>query len=306
MWLALGLPAVPVPAVADTVQISDDLGRVLRLASPPGRIVSLVPAATEMLFALGAGDRVVGRSRFARDPAEVLHVPSVGDGIRPSVELVLARRPDLVILFAGSDNLASISEFDRLGLPTLAIANNSFPDLTRNVRRLGRLLDRSREAELLLLRLRRELDCVGGVTRGLRVRSVYYDVWYPPPYTVGRGSYLDSLIVLAGGRNVFADLSTPSPRVSLEAILERAPEVIVTPVARDAGGRILPPAKRPGWRALSAVGERRWRPVDADLLGLLGPRVGRAAAVLAEALHPGKPAVMEALHRCERLGGEGG
>lgn len=273
-------------APADSVRIADDRGDTLRLAEPASRVVSLIPAATEILFAIGAGERVVGRTRYGDHPPAARSVPSVGEGVRPSAELVLARRPDAVIMYAGSANQRSLARFSRVGVPVLAVEHNTLGDLYRNLRRLGALTGRRAEADSLVRRLRRELSRVRKLTGPRDRPAVYYDVWSRPPRTVGSGSYLDTLIAVAGGRNVFSDLDAPSPQVSLEAVAARDPDLILAPRAGGSEGRRRPPAKRPGWDVIPAVREGRVRRVDGDLLHRLGPRLGRAAAELAAAVHP--------------------
>jgi ABC-type Fe3+-hydroxamate transport system substrate-binding protein len=150
---------------------------------------------------------------------------------------------------------------------------------------MGRVLDRENAADSLWNGIERQLDTVRQRTADLETQTVYYDIAYPPAITIGAGSYLDSLIVIAGGRNAFHDVAAPSPTVSLEAIVLRDPDIIVHPVSQVWGGAAHP-TERPLWRGLRAVASGRVREVDADLLHRLGPRVGEAAAQLAEALHP--------------------
>lgn len=272
-------------AVADTVWVKDDSGQVVVLSQPARRIVSLIPALTEVLFAIGAGDRIVGRTRFDHHPPEVLTVRSVGDGIRPNLELVLSREPDLVVLFAGRDNLGVAAQLRRLGLVTLAVNHNSLVDLERNLRRLGRVTGCQEGAQRLLDDIRHGLEEVRQATASLPRRRVYYDLWSSPTITVGQGSYLDSLLTLAGGRNVFGDLRGSSPQVSLEAIVAVDPDVILWAV--DSAAAVLsPPGERPGWRVLRAVRLGRVRAVNSGLVSRLGPRIAEATAVLAAAIHP--------------------
>lgn len=248
--------------------------------------MSLIPAATEILFSLGAGETVVGRTRYGVHPPAARRVPSVGEGIRPSAEMVVSRRPEAVVVYVGAANRGAIRELERLGVPTLAVRHNTLSELEANVRRLGRLVGRREAADSLVARIQRELALVGGLTASRPVRSVYYDLWADPSITVGAGSYLDSLIVLAGGRNVFHDLEGPSSQVGLEAIAARSPELVVS--AREGGrrGRRIPPARRSGWQAIPAVRRGEVRVVDGDLLHRLGPRVAEAAAALAAVIHP--------------------
>lgn len=265
--------------------VTDDLGRVVRFEQPPCRVVSLIPAATEILYAIGAGECLVGRSTWDDYPPEVESVADVGQAIGASVERVIIQRPDLVLLIAGQDNARTVEEFARLGVPTLVLRMNRLSDLRSAIDRLGDVLAREPAADSLWSAIDAEISDVERRTADLERPLVYYDIAHPPPITVGHGSYLDSLIVIAGGRNVFHDVEAPSPTVSLEAIAVRDPDVILFPVSAAWGGASSP-ADRAGWSALRAVREGRVERVDADLLHRLGPRVGRAVRGLAEILHP--------------------
>lgn len=285
--LAALLAASPVlapPATAQTV-IVDDLGRRVAFLHSPCRVVSLIPAATEIIYALGAEHCLAGRSTWDDYPPEVADVPDVGRAIGADVERVVARRPDVVLLIAGSDNARSVEDFQRLGVTCLVFRLNRLPELRSTIERLGRLLGRSTAADSIWNAIERDLQDVRERTARLEQPVVYYDIAYPPPITIGRGSYLDSLIMIAGGRNAFHDVQAPSPTVSLEAIAVRDPEVILFPVG-DAWTGAAGPAERPLWSNLRAVRTGNVRRVDADLLHRLGPRVGRAVRSLAAVIHP--------------------
>lgn len=273
------------PARPDTIRVPDDRGDTLLLSSPAERVVSLIPAATEILFAIGAGQRLVGRTRYGTHPPAARDVPSVGEGVRPSIEEVVARRPDAVIVYSGSGNRGSVRRFEELGVPVLALVHNTVPQLVRNIERLGALTGRRQAADSLIRALRRRLGRVSEVVADREPVRVYYDVWSDPPRTVGAGSYLDSLVAVAGGRNVFGDQPGPSPQVSLETVVERDPEVILFPRGAGSPDR-PPPADRPGWENVGAVRRGAVRRVDGELLHRLGPRLGEAAAHLAATLHP--------------------
>lgn len=281
---ALQPPAASPAPRPDTVRLADDLGREIVLPGPARRVVSLVPAVTELLFAMGAGDRLVGRTRFDEHPPEARRVPSVGDGVRPSAELVVAREPDLVVLYAGAENRTALRELERAGLRVLAVRHDRLEDLERNLERLGRATGCEAEARHLRRTIRQGLRGVAAATDTLPRRTVYYEVWGDPPITVGAGSFLDTLISVAGGRNAFGDLPSPSPQVSLEAIARRRPDLVLWAGPGDAN--LPPPAERPGWSAVDAVRTGSVRRVDVELLHRLGPRIPEAAAALAGAIHP--------------------
>ena len=271
------------PQRRDTVRVSDDEGTSVVFPRPPRRIVSLLPAATEILFEIGAGGDLVGRTRFDAHPPEASAVPSVGDGVRPSVELVVSRQPDLVVLFAGPDSRAASDALRRIGVQVLAVHHNTLADLHLNIERLGRITGRDSAAARLSRRIRDDLSRIRRITQELPERSVYYDAWWHPPITIGGGSYLDSLMTLAGGRNVFGDLASPSPQVSLEAIAARDPEIILYPVHR--GAERTPIADRPGWGVLSAAREGRISVFDGEIVVRLGPRIADGVRELARAIH---------------------
>ncbi len=297
---ALGGAPASTPALpADTVRLVDDLGREVVLPGPVRRVVSLVPAITELLFAMGAGDRLVGRTRFDEHPPEARLVPSVGDGMRPAGELVVAREPDLVVLYAGAENRTALGELERAGLRVLAVRHDRLEDLERNLGRLGRATGCVSEARRLRDEIGEGLRRVAAATDSLPRRSVYYEVWGDPPITVGADSFLDTLISVAGGRNVFGDLRSPSPQVSLEAIARRQPEVVLW--SGPGVGSLPPPRERPGWSAVDAVRIGSVRTVDVELLHRLGPRVPEAAAALARTIHPdvdlGEPLVRDVRRR---------
>ena len=268
-----------------TISIVDDAGRLVEFGEPPCRIVSLIPAATEIVFALGADGCLVGRSTWDDYPPEVAEIPNVGQAINADVERVVSLDPDLVLLVAGSDNARTVDDFERLGVRSLVFRLNRIPELGSTIERLGRLLDREPRADSLWSAIRADFDEARTRTAPLERPVVYYDVAHPPPITIGRGSYLDSLIAIAGGRNAFHDVEAPSPTVSLEAIAVRNPDIILFPVSGQWEGASHP-SDRPLWSSLRAVREGNVETVNADLLHRLGPRVGRAVRELARALHP--------------------
>ncbi len=249
---------------------------------PATRVVSLIPAATEILFAIGAGDRLVGRTHWGVHPAAARAVPDVGDGIRPALEAIMAREPDLVVVVAGSDNRGVARRLESLGVRTLPLTHNTLGDLERNILALGDAVGCGGSARSLVRRIHDGLADVEREREPPPVR-VYYDVWPDPPMTIGAGSYLDSLLTLAGARNVFGDLPAPSPQVSLEAIVRRDPELVL--YWTEGGGAA--PDERPGWDNIPAIAAGRVARIDGELVTRLGPRVADAARELARAVHRG-------------------
>ena len=239
--------------------------------APAQRIVSLLPSFTEILFAIGAGDRVVGRTQWCDYPPAALAVPSVGDGLPPNVEAVAARKPDLVVLYNAGPNVTAAQQLERLGIRTVLIDLNRLEDLGPAARTLGRLTGLEQRAESLA----RAMD--GFTSTNLHQpppsSTIAFVVWDNPPIIIGHGSYLDQLAAQAGARNVFGDVSAPSAQVSLETIAARNPDWIA--VLSDSA--VVPAfAKRREWRAVEAVRAGRFLLLPGSLFGRPGPRSGEA------------------------------
>lgn len=266
------------PPVGDTV---DDYGAVIATSAPAQRIVSLNPTTTEVLFALGAGDRLVGRSRWDQWPSAARAIPEVGDAIRPSVERIIAARPDLVVLYASGDNRAAASALAEAGVRVVALRIDRIADFERSVRTLGTLTGRDSAAAVAVDSLRRSLDAVRAALRGAVRPRVFLHVWDNPLMAIGGGSYLSELVEIAGGRNVYGDLAEPSPQVSFEDLLRRDPDAILAGPSQVA--RL---AADPRWRALRAVRDGRLLAYDTMLVSRPSLRLGEGARSLAALLHP--------------------
>jgi iron complex transport system substrate-binding protein len=240
---------------------------------PSQRIVSLLPSFTEILFDIGAGDRVVGRTQWCDYPPAALAVPSVGDGMPPNIEAVLARRPDLVVLYNSGPNVTAAKQFERIGIKTALIDLDRLQDLGAATRELGRLTGQFDPADSLA----NILDSIAGQPVPPATTSLAFVVWDNPPIVIGRGSYLDQIAAAAGARNVFNDVTAPSAQVSLETIVDRNPAWIA--VLSDSGA--MPSfARRPEWRAIRAVRERHFLLLKGSLFGRPGPRSGEAISQL--------------------------
>ncbi len=264
------------------VVLVDDFGDTTRLARRAERIVSLNPSTTEVLFAMGAGARVVGRTTWDAWPPEARAVPNLGDALRPNVEVVLATHPDLVLLYASQDNRAAAAAFHRAGIATLALRNDRIADFARTTRLIAQATGDTAAARVVVdsvtATLARVRDAMAGAPR---VRA-FWKTWDRPLLTIGKGSFLSELVAIAGGVNLYDDLASPSPEVTLEDVARRDPDVLL--MGPGAERRL---AEAPAWQAVRAVREGRIRLVDTALVGRPGVRLGEAAVSLARLLHPG-------------------
>lgn len=208
------------------IRVTDDAGRKIALFEPPGRIVSLVPSATEILVALGAAGRLVGRTDYDSDPP-LDTLPSVGEGLHPSLEQLVSLRPTLVIRFAGSSDRETPDRLDALRIPHLAVRPDGISDVRRIVRLLGRVAERSPAADSILAAMDATLTRVASRVRHREPRRVAFVLGGSPPWVAGPGTFIDELLTLAGGRNVFSDLDELYGPVSREAFVARPMEMIL-------------------------------------------------------------------------------
>lgn len=266
--LAAGLLVACAPAAPAGGRLFavDDAGDTVRLTAPARRIVSLSPFTTELLFSIGAGDRVVGRTHWCDWPAEARAVPDVGDAMPPNAEAVLARAPDLVLLYRSATNEAAAARFRAAGVAVFVAEMDHLRDVPRLARILGPLVERAQAAESLATSYERALESATVADTGHRP-SVLILAWDQPPIAIGAGSFQSELLERAGGRNLFADLSAPSGPVSLEAIAARNPDVILL---SDTGTPHF--AQRPEWQAVPAVRARRFLHLPDPAFGRPSPR----------------------------------
>jgi ABC-type Fe3+-hydroxamate transport system substrate-binding protein len=269
-------------AAPPVARAADDFGDTLVLPAPPRRIVSLNPPTTEVLFAIGAGDRLVGRTTYDRWPDAALAIPDLGAGLRPNVEAVLAAQPDLVVLYASDDNRDAARRLRAAGVATAAFRVDRIADFRRVALALGTLTGDSIAAKVLVDSVGATIERVRTATRDLPRPSVFWPLYDQPLLATGGGSFLNELIDVAGGRNIYGFMSEPSPRITVEDLLRRDPDVIL--LAPESRARYL---ADPRWRALRAVREGRLVAVDTMLVYRPGPRLGEAARSVAMLLHPG-------------------
>jgi len=262
--------------------VRDDFGDSVRIGAPPTRIVSLSPATTEILFTLGAGSRVVGRSKYDLWPDSAKLVPSLGNGMQPNVEAVLGVHPDLVLLYASQDNRAAADRLRSVGVNTVAMRQDHIADFRRLVTLLGRILNDSARAQTVIDSVDHTMDRVQAATRGASRPKVFWHIWDAPLITVGSGSFMDELVNIAGATNIYADITKPSGQIVLEDVARRDPDFIL---AGPIGAHAI--ESDPRWRIVRAAREGKILVVDTGLVARPSVRLGEAALSLAQLLHPG-------------------
>lgn len=255
-------------------------------AAEPRRIVSLAPSSTEIVFALGAGERLVGTCAQCDHPDAARAVPRIGSYLLPSVEAVLATRPDLVIAVPTPANREAVRALERLGVPVLVVRDRLLADLWEGMRAIGEAIGRVGEARALETSVRGALDGVAACVAGRPRPRALMVVGHRPLIVAGGGTLQDELLRIAGGDNVGADIGTAFPQTSLEVVAARAPDVIVDAAMgseEHAAGLFV------ALRHVPAVRDGRIVAAPADDLLRTGPRVTDAARRLAAILHPAAP-----------------
>ncbi len=252
------------------------------------RVVSLAPSVTETLFALGAGESVVGVSASCNYPPAARRVDRVGTFLVPNVEAVLAKRPDLVFAVPSPGNRAAVQRLEQLGLRVVVFDPQSVAETEAMIERVGELVGKAGAARDLVRDIEGDIRATAAALEGTRPRAVLMVVGHAPLVAVGAGVLQDELIRLAGGTNLGARAGRGWPRASIEWVIAQAPEVIVDAAmgaeASGAGAEVSRFWSR--FSLLPAVREKRVFRYRGDALLRPGPRVGEAVRALARWIHP--------------------
>lgn len=262
--------------------MTDDAGQTLTLPQTPQRIISIAPGATEMLFAAGAGSRVIATVEFSDEPEAARSVPRIGDSSAIDVERVVALHPDVVVVWEGGSNVGQVTQLERLKIPLYRHKVERLTDFPASLRRLGALANtqpaadkaaQDMETRLALLETR--------YGRGEKL-SVLLQVWNRPIYTVGGTHMMTDSLHLCGARNVFEDLEQKGPAVDLEAIIARNPQVIVAVAPTGISREWLDEWRR--YPTLRAVRTNALVPFEDARLSRLGPSALAGTEVLCQAI----------------------
>jgi len=251
---------------------------------PARRIVSLAPSATEILFAIGAGDRLVGVCSYCDHPRQVEDLPRVGTFTSPSIESIVAARPDLVIGARGPATMGAVAAIRRVGVPVLIVEDTTLDAVWTAIDEIGRRTGREEAAGELATELRRRLDAVRRRLAGVARRRVLVVVGQTPLVVAGVGTFVDDLIRIGGGVNVAADTGQPWPRLSIETVLARGPEVIIDSALGHEEG--ADPGLWGRFPTLPAVREHRVHAYRSFAALRGGPRLADAAEEFARLIHP--------------------
>jgi len=255
----------------------DRLKREVRFDATPKRIVSLMPAATELMFAIGAGPQLVGGTKNCNYPHEADALERVGGGTMESIsrEKIISLKPDLV-LCKWDHHQPLMETLAKFNIPALAIGPETLNELFAEATMLGDVTGHAAEAERLIVQMRLRLE---GINRRVRLvppskrRKVFYEVWDDPLMTAGPGSFIGEALRLAGMQNIFEDATGNYPKVSDEVVVARNPDVIFSPSTHASRVSLEKMLQRQGWGAVSAIKQKQVFIVDGDHISRCGPRL---------------------------------
>ena len=269
--LAVLILALASQACRAEIALRDDAGTELRLPAPARRIVSLAPHLTELIFAAGAGDRLVGVVDFSDHPPEAGSIARIGSFSRIDLEALAALKPDLVVGWKSGNPPAAIERLRQLGLPVYLNEPERIEDVARAIEQVGRLAATDFQAEAVASSFRTRLAELRRRHAGRPPVRVFYQVWHRPLTTVGGRQIISDLIRLCGGENVFGQLTAMAPTVGIEAVIAVDPEAIVASGMDKARPEWLDDWRR--WPALSAVRRNNLFFVPPDLMQRHTPRL---------------------------------
>jgi iron complex transport system substrate-binding protein len=231
-WLLLSatLSIVPTASAAETpsaISVRDFQGREVNLAQPAQRIVALSPHIVENTFSAGAGDKLVGVVSYSDYPEQARHIERIGNFQSWSLEALIALQPDLVLLWGSGNGIDTLSTFERLGIPVFVSEPRQLKDIPYAIRAIGQLAGTSATSEVEAARIEQALAGLQQKFQREHSVSVFYQIWNEPLQTVNGQHLISQMIELCGGHNVFADAVTLAPRINIESVLGRDPDVIV-------------------------------------------------------------------------------
>ena len=278
-------PGATPRATGYPLTVKDDAGRSVTLARRPQRIISLAPSNTEILFAVGLGDRIVGVDTYSNYPPAATSKPQISNYSSTDLEQVVAATPDLIFA-AGITRPDVIAAFEARGFAVIVLNPADLAGVLDNLTLVGQVADVNAEAA----KVRGEMETrLAALTAKLRTATtkprVFFELDPDQYFTVGPKSFIDDLITRAGGMNIAADAGTPYPKLSAEQIILKDPEVIILS-DEIAGATVESVNARPGWAGINAVKGGRIVAIDPDLTNRPGPRIVDALEKLAIALHP--------------------
>jgi iron complex transport system substrate-binding protein len=262
------------------ITVTDDDGKPVTLQKPAQRVIALAPHVTELLFAAGGAEKIVGAVSYSDYPEAAKQVPRVGDNRQVDMERLLAMKPDLLVIWRHGTSERQIDQLRQLGIPMFHSEPKKLDQIADNLEKMGKLLGTEPAANAAAKELRQKLAALRAQYASRPPVRTFYQVWDKPLYTLNGEHIVTDALKVCSGQNIFADQKVTAPVVSLEAVLEADPEAIFATAEKDYGGVSL---WRP-YKTLTATRQDNLFTIDGNLLNRAGPRMVTGTAVLCEKL----------------------
>jgi len=287
MFAIVGLAVAASLAVSTATarEVTDQTGRRVNVPDNPQRVVSIAPSITETLYALGLGNRLVGDTDYCDYPPEARTKPHVGAMLNPSLEKIVALKPDLVLGTDEANRRETADQLAHLGTPLYGVTAHTVDGTLQSLEDLGRVLNWQQPTDKLAAGLRARVAAVRGRVQGHPQPKVLFVVWYRPLITAGKATFISDVIRSAGGISISDDLQGEWPRMGLEEVLKRNPDIILFPRTEAFAPGLEDFQKLPGWGKLPAVQARRLYLVSETIMRP-SPRLIDALEEVAAILHP--------------------
>lgn len=264
----------------------DEMGRKVDIPSAPQRIVSLSPSITETLYYLNLGERIVGVTEFSNYPDEAKKKPKVGSYINLNIEKIISLKPDLIIAIADGNKKESVDALERLGYSVYAVNPRCVKDIFRTIGNIGKITGCISSANTLIKGMKNRINYVESRTKGIGRPRVFFQIGINPVVTVGKDTFHNDLINMAGGLNISGNEKAKYPRYSMEEILLNAPDIIIISSMDRGGGFDRKKREWMRWKSIPAVKNRKIYIIDSDLVDHPSPRIIDGLEEMARLIHP--------------------
>ena len=263
------------------IKIRDDVGRLIELAEPAQRVISLSPHITELIYVVDGGEKMIAAVDFSNYPVEAKALPRVGSGYQLDIEAIVGLKPDLIIAWSSGNSREQLERLESLGFTVYYSEPEVLSDIAKNIRDIGKLLGSQSKANQKADNFMLGIERLKKKYKHTKKVTVFYQVWNQPIFTVNRQHVISHIIELCGGENIFKELNVLSPQVDIESIIKRNPSVIIAGVDE---GRADWLSEWSSWRNIDAVKNQRVYGINADLIVRHTPRILQGASQMCEFL----------------------
>ncbi|WP_192930264.1 ABC transporter substrate-binding protein [Alkaliphilus pronyensis] len=274
--------------------ITDGLGNQVTINSKPEKFISIAPSQTEILYALGLGDKLVAVSDYCDYPAEAQDMEKVGSSWTTNSERIIELNPDIVFVY-GEGQPEAIQQLEAAGITIVKYMPETIEEILETIAVIGEIADEEERAQKLIEEMENKRDEIIAKVKDKPKKKVFYQVWDEPLMTAGPGSFIDELIVLAGGENIASDAEGAYPQFSVEVLVERNPEIYIAPAHTSEKSLLTEEEElqlknnikaRPGYSNIAAIKNDKIELLEPNVVSRPGARIIEALELIAKAIHP--------------------